>query len=75
MEITMILLLWEILIKIFGHIKELKRRNILINLELESKKKLIIREKISLNEEWYIISIELEAVEIIYQNHIKHSPI
>ena len=38
MEITMILLLWEILIKIFGHIKELKRRNILINLELESKK-------------------------------------
>ena len=26
----------------------------------------------SLNEEWYIISWELEAEEIIYQNHIKH---
>ena len=26
----------------------------------------------SLNEEWYIILRELEAEEIIYQNHIKH---
>ena len=26
----------------------------------------------SLNEEWYIIPRELEAEEIIYQNHIKH---
>ena len=25
-----------------------------------------------LNEEWYIIPSELEAEEIIYQNHIKH---
>ena len=24
------------------------------------------------NEEWYIIPRELEAEEIIYQNHIKH---
>ena len=28
------------------------------------------RRKMSLNEEWYIISRELEAEEIIYQNHI-----
>ena len=28
----------------------------------------------SLNEEWYIIPRELEAEEIIYQNHIKHGP-
>ena len=26
----------------------------------------------SLNEEWYIILWELEAEEIIYQNHIRH---
>ena len=26
----------------------------------------------SLNEEWYIISRELEAEEIIHKNHIKH---
>ena len=31
--------------------------------------------KMSLNEEWYIIPRELEAEEIIYQNHIKHGPI
>ena len=31
--------------------------------------------KMSLNEEWYIILRELEAEEIIYQNHIKHCPI
>ena len=28
--------------------------------------------KMSLNEEWYIIPRELEAEEIIHQNHIKH---
>ena len=28
----------------------------------------------SLNEEWYIIPRELEAEEIIHQNHIKHGP-
>ena len=26
----------------------------------------------TVNEEWYIISLELEAEKIIYQNHIKH---
>ena len=26
----------------------------------------------TVNEEWYIIPRELEAEEIIYQNHIKH---
>ena len=28
----------------------------------------------SLNEEWYIISQDIEAVEIIHQNNIKHGP-
>ena len=28
------------------------------------------KEKMSLNEEWYLIPRELEAEEIIYQNHI-----
>ena len=28
----------------------------------------------TVNEEWYIIPIELEEEEIIYQNHIKHGP-
>ena len=28
----------------------------------------------TVNEEWYIIPRELEAEEIIYQNHIKHDP-
>ena len=28
----------------------------------------------TVNEEWYIIPRELEAEEIIYQNHIKHGP-
>ena len=31
--------------------------------------------KMTVNEEWYIIPLELEAGEIIYQNHIKHDPI
>ena len=31
--------------------------------------------EITVNEEWYIIPRELEAEEIIYQNHIKHGPI
>ena len=30
------------------------------------------KRKMILNEEWYIIPRELEAEEIIYQNHIKH---
>ena len=29
----------------------------------------------TVNEEWYIIPRELEAEEIIYQNHIKQDPI
>ena len=31
--------------------------------------------KMTVNEEWYIIPRELEAEEIIYQNHIKQDPI
>ena len=31
--------------------------------------------KMTVNEEWYIILRELEAEEIIYQNHINHDPI
>ena len=31
--------------------------------------------KISLNEEWYLIPLELEIEKIIYQNHIKHGSI
>ena len=31
--------------------------------------------KMTVNEEWYIIPQELEAEEIIYQNHIKHGHI
>ena len=30
-------------------------------------------EKMTVNEEWYIILRKLEVEEIIYQNHIKHS--
>ena len=30
--------------------------------------------KMTVNKELYIITRELEAVEIIYQNHIKHGP-
>ena len=30
------------------------------------------REKMSLDEEWYIILPQLEVEEIIYQNYIKH---
>ena len=31
--------------------------------------------KMSLNEEWYLIPLELETEKIIYQNHIKHGSI
>ena len=30
--------------------------------------------KMTVNKEWYIITRELEAEEIIYQNHTKHGP-
>ena len=33
------------------------------------------QKKMTANEEWYIIPRELEAEEIIYQNHIMHGPI